>query len=805
MVAPWGSLNIFCYTLLMKKLLIFPTSRILRKISNEYKEIEGFLPTLMRMDEFEQRVILIPDRVMVDPLQRVLLLKEASNFKSFEKLKFNRELVRFFTKSDALFKFFEELAQESVDLLSLSEADAYAEFGEDLEVLELLFDRYKTILEERGFTDKAFIPQSYSLNLGFLDGYEQIEIHLEGYLSHYELQLIEKIAAIKPLNIHYVTSKFNQKMVERFNSYGIQLPQNSKVNFDFSNKIIVTSQTNNCSIDAQVLQVEERFEQISVAFAQIEKYIQKGVKAEHIVLVLPDESLKESIALYDRQHNLNFAMGFDYKQKSAYKKLEALYNYWQTYEPTDRFILKRYAIDLDKVDKITSREESDIESFFMMLNSLDILDCPLWNRDDLSNNKTPWSESVYEKQLHCMKIFRGEKFSYKSWLFLWMQSLSDITIDDVKGGKVTVMGLLETRGVFFDAVIIVDFNEGVVPATTSKDQFLNSSVRAFAGLPTQLDREALQKQYYKRLLEQSSYATILYHTSDNKLPSKFLYELGLTNSTTVSAQLSLLYSEPTQIVISDDPLVENFDASKIVWSASKLKVYLECKRKYYYKYIKNFKTPKDDERNEGSFMHLLLEHLYAEKDHYSDIDELKKTLDRLLSQLIQESDAKSEYERLLYKERLQGFLYAQLRHFEAGWRVVLREHEISGEIGGLRFKGIVDRIDQNSTDTLVIDYKSGSIKEANKSKNLESLTDFQMSIYDALLSSKFQNLRLVFMLIVEDGKIEEIVKLEEKNRILLEHINELKETKEFVANRCEELHRCKYCEYMLLCERGDYL
>ena len=84
MVAPWGSLNIFCYTLLMKKLLIFPTSRILRKISDEYKEIEGFLPTLMRMDEFEQRVIVIPDRVMVDPLQRVLLLKEASNFKSFE-------------------------------------------------------------------------------------------------------------------------------------------------------------------------------------------------------------------------------------------------------------------------------------------------------------------------------------------------------------------------------------------------------------------------------------------------------------------------------------------------------------------------------------------------------------------------------------------------------------------------------------------------------------------------------------------------------------------------------------------------
>ena len=51
-------------------------------------------------------------------------------------------------------------------------------------------------------------------------------------------------------------------------------------------------------------------------------------------------------------------------------------------------------------------------------------------------------------------------------------------MDDVRGGKVTVMGVLETRGVRFEAVVIVDFNEGVVPATSSKDQFLNSQVRA---------------------------------------------------------------------------------------------------------------------------------------------------------------------------------------------------------------------------------------------------------------------------------------------------------------------------------------
>ncbi len=39
------------------------------------------------------------------------------------------------------------------------------------------------------------------------------------------------------------------------------------------------------------------------------------------------------------------------------------------------------------------------------------------------------------------------------------QKISQITLDDVNSGKITVMGLLESRMINFDAVIICDFNE----------------------------------------------------------------------------------------------------------------------------------------------------------------------------------------------------------------------------------------------------------------------------------------------------------------------------------------------------------
>ncbi len=57
----------------MNQLHIYPTSRALRTVSAKHKEQDGFLPALMRMDEFEQRAILLDDKVQIDPLQRILL------------------------------------------------------------------------------------------------------------------------------------------------------------------------------------------------------------------------------------------------------------------------------------------------------------------------------------------------------------------------------------------------------------------------------------------------------------------------------------------------------------------------------------------------------------------------------------------------------------------------------------------------------------------------------------------------------------------------------------------------------------
>ncbi|MBD3792530.1 MAG: PD-(D/E)XK nuclease family protein, partial [Campylobacterales bacterium] len=280
------------------ELHVYPTSRALREVSTALKQEEGFLPTLMRMDEFENRLILLDGKTQVDALQRILFLREAAKFEAFEGLNIDLDLVRFFTRSDAIFKFYEELAAEGIGFEKLREADAYAEFDAHLDILEKLLENYQKILQQKGLTDKAFIPRAYETNEGFIQNYKKIEIHLEGYLSRFELELLQKVSQHVLLIIHYTTSRFNRKMQERFAEYEIVLPDNAEVSIDFSSKRILKAIPNSMKMNAITFRVAERSEQVALAFEKIEMLVRKGIDPTKIVLILPDESFKAYFSLY---------------------------------------------------------------------------------------------------------------------------------------------------------------------------------------------------------------------------------------------------------------------------------------------------------------------------------------------------------------------------------------------------------------------------------------------------------------------------------------------------------------------------
>ena len=93
---------------------IFATSRAVRSFYNTFIDTNTLLPKAMSIAELEQKVILVPNRTLVDEDKRVLLMQEASRFAKIELLHIDNEFFTFLKNSTYLFRFFEELAPEMV-------------------------------------------------------------------------------------------------------------------------------------------------------------------------------------------------------------------------------------------------------------------------------------------------------------------------------------------------------------------------------------------------------------------------------------------------------------------------------------------------------------------------------------------------------------------------------------------------------------------------------------------------------------------------------------------------------------------
>jgi ATP-dependent helicase/nuclease subunit B len=779
-------------------LKVYSTSRAIREATKRYQGNNMFLPNLMRIDDFESRMVVSENLVSVDSFERIFLLREVIRDTKFSKLKYNLDLVHFFTQSDAIFKFFEELSLEGVGFENLKFSDAYGEFEEHIGILENLFLDYKVLLKSRGLSDKSLLPQNYKLNDGFISYFDVIEVFIEGYLSNFEFELMNGVSKVTNLILYFQTSKFTKKMQDRFRLFGLDLDDEFDFEIDFTNKKILSQKKISTQTNIKVISTKERFEQIGIAFMEIQKMIDGGTQADKIALITPDESIKDVLDIFDKHNNLNFAMGFDYKNQKTYKILEALEQFWKTLDTKDYQRVLFYGLSL-KNDFDFGKNVS-CQDFFVFLNELKLLEIPLDENSQMLSNH---NAEVQQKYFHISMVFKKYNLSYKEWLHLWLNVLSDVTVDDIGGGKITVIGALESRSIVYDGVVIIDFNEGIIPSLPSKDNFLNSSVREFAKLPTKSDREALQKQLYKRVIQRSKNSVIIYSTGDEKLPSKFIYELGLKDILQVSPSHKLYYEKDfLESTLNDMEIV--FDPFGVLWSSTRLKIFLECKRRYYYRYIKNIEQKQTQEENEGSFIHKLLEKVFEDEKFFEKNENLSKKISNVLETMIDDTPY-GLYQKLLYSQMLTDFVQKQILHFKAGWRVLEVEKTIKGTISGLEFQGRCDRIDQDNIGTFVIDYKTGKSNKENKSKNLETQKDFQMNIYKEILSKQYKNLNLAFVKVFDGGVFEEVKSFEEKDQLFFEAIEELKKTKTFINSKCEDLKTCEYCEFALMCQRGEYI
>ncbi|MHB8282059.1 MAG: PD-(D/E)XK nuclease family protein, partial [bacterium] len=200
-----------------------------------------------------------------------------------------------------------------------------------------------------------------------------------------------------------------------------------------------------------------------------------------------------------------------------------------------------------------------------------------------------------------------------------------------------IMGILETRALKFNRVIIFDSNEDILPPIKKYDPLLPYTLRKKLGMLYYTDYEALYRYYFRRLIFGAREADVVYIKNDKKTRSRFIEEIiwdkeKIAKNLNIENKIKILGFK-TDISQNNDLNFEIKKNSLILeiidnifkkLSITAIDSYVNCPMQFYYKYIACL--AETDTVNEGleagkigTFVHGILKEFYEnfKKDNYN--------------------------------------------------------------------------------------------------------------------------------------------------------------------------------------------
>ncbi|MBE6286619.1 MAG: PD-(D/E)XK nuclease family protein [Mediterranea massiliensis] len=353
-----------------------------------------------------------------------------------------------------------------------------------------------------------------------------------------------------------------------------------------------------------------------------------------------------------------------------------------------------------------------------------------------------------------------------------------------------VMGVLETRNLDFDNLLMLSLNEGQLPKNEGDSSFVPYNLRKAFGMTTVEHKNSVYAYYFYRLIQRAQNITLLYNTSCDGLNrgemSRFMLQLQAESPHSISshfleAEVTPLRQREISIPNNEETkkkLRETFDTRlhpQRLLSPSALNTYLDCRLKFYYQHVARISAPEEVDANInsalfGTIFHRSAELAYEEltkhgkKIRKEDIEQLLKNEIKLQAYVDQafkehffkiEKDEKAEYNgtQLIHSKVITYYLKQLLRNDcqYAPFNMVGMEQRISENLeidtpeGKIPIKigGVIDRMDSKEDTLRIVDYKTGGIPKSPES--IEQLFTpaaerpgyiFQTFLYAAIVSRK---------------------------------------------------------------------
>ncbi|MGL6129243.1 PD-(D/E)XK nuclease family protein, partial [Chryseobacterium artocarpi] len=306
-----------------------------------------------------------------------------------------------------------------------------------------------------------------------------------------------------------------------------------------------------------------------------------------------------------------------------------------------------------------------------------------------------------------------------------------------------IMGLLETRLLNFENVILLSVNEGKLPLGNSQNTYIPFDIRRFFDLHTFLENDSIYAYHFYRLIQDAQNVHLLYNALSSGVntgeKSRFITQIEMESSHEIEHLIIENSSEPIMtkpIEISKTEIVkERLQKWKGKVSASHLTSYLYNPIDFYLSKILN--TSETDEieeelsvKNYGNLVHYSLQEVYEMLKgkilKESDLVKSIKAIDQYVNIAIEKLKHQPEFyekgmnyiHKAIAKKVIENVLNHDLELIKQGNTLEIvdierRFENIEFYLEGndkISFMGFIDRIDKLNGTLRIIDYKTAKIK-----------------------------------------------------------------------------------------------
>lgn len=438
-----------------------------------------------------------------------------------------------------------------------------------------------------------------------------------------------------------------------------------------------------------------------------------------------------------------------------------------------------------------------------------------------------------------------------------------------------VMGVLETRNLDFRNLIMLSLNEGQLPKSSGESSFIPYNLRKAFGMTTIEHKNAVYAYYFYRLIQRAENVTLIYNTSSDGLNrgewSRFMLQFLVEWPHDISREFLEAGQSPQSsrdICIEKTPEIlnrlrntYNFESNPKAFalSPSALNAYLDCRLRFYYRYVAGLKTPDEvsaeiDSALFGTIFHRSAELAYG--DLSANGKEIRKEdLERLLRDDVRlqgyvdrafkeeffhvDLNERPEYNgvQLINSKVIGSYLRQLLRNDlqYAPFSMVGMEKKVQEEVTvntpespiKIRIGGTIDRMDCKDDTLRIVDYKTGGSPKTPT--NIEQLFTpaegrpnyiFQTFLYAAIMSRQ-QSLKVAPALlyihraanenyspVIEMGEprkpkipVNNFAFFEDEFRERLQTLLEEIFGNETPFTQTENTKVCEYCDFRALCKR----